>query len=208
MSELPFAADTAAICKKYGVGLTGGIATGKSTIKNFFAEKNIPVFDADTFARQALEIGQDGYKKFCLDFGSGFMDEKGNVNRAKLGAVIFSDAEKRKKLEQIIHPEIRKLLGQELRKIQWSDKKFFIFEASLLIETGLYKYFAEVWCTTCSPEEQLKRLQERNRISLEAAQKIIESQISNAERLIRADIVLDTNELFSLEKILHSRFLD
>ena len=207
MSLPPLDDKTAQICKQFGVGLTGGIATGKSTVKNFFIGQGIKVFDADAFARSALDIGSYGFAQFVKIFGNGFFSEGGLVDRAKLGKYIFANENARKQLEQIIHPEIRKSLANEVAKIDFSKDRFFIFEASLLIETGLYLNFAEIWCTNCSRETQLLRLQSRNNISLEAAQKIIASQISQEKRAPFVDIAIDTGKIFDISQVKKSKFI-
>jgi dephospho-CoA kinase len=173
------------------IGLTGGIATGKTTVSNYLAHRyQLPVLDADIYAREAVQVGSPIHSKICDRYGSGVQLPDGTLNRKRLGEIVFSNPAQRQWLEQQIHPYVRDRFQSELNTLVAPT---IVFVVPLLFEAGMTDLVTEIWVVTCSPEQQLKRMIERDRLSLEQAQSRINSQLPLAEKVARADVVLDNS---------------
>lgn len=126
------------------VGLTGGIATGKSTVSNLLKNKGIPIIDADILARQVVEPGTPALTRISEYFGPDVLLQDGSLDRKKLGSIIFNDEVKRKKLNSIVHPAVRKAMFLAVLKNWAQGKKYVILDVPLLIEGGLWKWVGKV----------------------------------------------------------------
>lgn len=179
--------------KKYGVGLTGSIATGKSTIGKMLSRQGYTVIDADDLSRQAVLKGSQGLNEIISQFGHEVLEEDGSLNRKKLGAIVFSSQVLKKKLEDILHPQIARLLLEKIRKLDLPRKqKIFFYEASLIFENNLQGKFKAVLVSYCSESTQINRLMNRDNISKEEAILKISNQLSSDEKSKRATISIDT----------------
>jgi dephospho-CoA kinase len=173
------------------VGLTGGIASGKSTVASLLRDYEYPVLDADSLARELLEPGQDAYKEVVREFGDAILNRGGAVDRPKLGAVVFSDAQKRARLNQILHPRIQEVVAKWFDALARPGGPDMAFEdAALILEAGARKNFDRVVVCWCSPEQQLERLQERG-LSVADAKLRIAAQMPIDEKRKLADDVID-----------------
>ena len=173
------------------IGLTGGIATGKTTVSNYLAHRyQLPVLDADIYAREAVQVGSPILSKICERYGSGVQLPDGTLNRKRLGEIVFSNPAQRQWLEQQIHPYVRDRFQSELNTLVAPT---VVLVVPLLFEAGMTDLATEIWVVTCSPEQQLRRMIERDRLSLEQAQARINSQLPLAEKVARADVVLDNS---------------
>ena len=182
------------LLRKYGVGLTGGIACGKSTIARILENLGYPVIDADQLARKAVEQGTKGLARVVEAFGGTVMHEDGSLNRKLLGAIVFGDPQKRKQLEAIVHPIIHDLLATELQKRGLFDfPRYWFYEASLLFENGTARNFCEVWVVYCLPATQLARLKKRDNRDEKTLQAIIKTQLPPKQKAALADVVIDTS---------------
>jgi len=186
------------ILKENVIALTGGIATGKTTVARFIAQQGFEVIDADQLARQVVLPGSPGLKALVEEFGGGILDPTGHLDRGKLRTHVFGGKDgsfARKKLEQITHPLIRQLLVKTVQeKLKTQDVSLPIFyEAALIFESGSHADFKEVWVTACHPETQLRRLMERNQWSREESLKFINAQIPMAEKMRLAHHVIRTD---------------
>ncbi len=176
------------------IGLTGGIACGKSTVSAYLREKGIPVVDADLVARQVVEPGSIGLKQIEAAFGSQYLLPDGSLNRAMLGQTVFADAEALKQLNAIIGPLILEELKRQLKRQLQVSSDMVVLDAALLLEEDIYHQLVDVvWVVTVDENTQLKRLQARNGYTLQRAQDRIASQMSSAERIAMADAVIDNN---------------
>lgn len=181
------------LSKKYGIGLTGGIATGKSTVARILRDLGYTVVDADELGRKGVEPGSPGLAQIVDKFGASVLKSDGSLNRKRLAGIIFDDAEKRKQLEAIVHPIIHELLAKKLKDLGLAQSpRYWFYEASLIYETGTYTKFKEVWCTYCSQREQIRRLMNRGAVSKTFAQKVLASQMDGREKAERADVVINT----------------
>lgn len=173
------------------VGLTGGIASGKSTVASMLRERDYPVLDADALAHELLEPGQDAYDEVVREFGAGVLAPRGAVDRKKLGAIVFADSAKRARLNQILHPRIRDISVKWFATLDRPGAPEIAFEdAALILEAGLKENFDRVVVCWCRPEQQLARLRERG-LSAEEAQRRIASQMPMDEKRRLADDVID-----------------
>jgi dephospho-CoA kinase len=173
------------------VGLTGGIASGKSTVAAMLRDRDYLVFDADAIAHELLEPGQVTYDAVVREFGDGILGPGGAIDRGKLGAIVFADPAKRARLNEILHPRIRDISEDWFTRLDRPEGPAIAFEdAALILEAGLKKHFDRVVVCWCRPEQQLERLKERG-LSAEAAQRRIAAQMPMDEKRRLADEVID-----------------
>ena len=177
------------------IGLTGGIASGKSTVSKYLAEKGFKVYDADKIAKD-ISGKKSVQEEIILTFGNEILDENGNVDRKKLKEIVFGDKEKLKQLNAIIHPKVIDFYKELKEK---NTDKIIIFDVPLLFESGIDKFCDKILVVISDYEIQLDRIVERDKIDRELAEKIIKSQLSNEERIKKADVVIENNS--SLEDL-------
>jgi dephospho-CoA kinase len=178
------------------IGLTGGIASGKSQAANFFAELGIVVIDTDHIAREVVSKDQIAYQQIITHFGNDLLTANQEINRKKLREIIFNSQENKQWLENLLHPIIR---AESAKQIKQSKSAYSILVIPLLFETWPNPLADRVLVIDCLPETQLARLLERDSISAELAKKIIEQQASREQRLSIADDIIENNE--SIEQL-------
>ncbi len=180
------------------IGLTGGIATGKSTVSEMFHKKGIPVIDSDRIARKVVEINQPAYKKIVEEFGQEMILCTGHLNRKKLGKAIFNDEEKREKLNNIVHPEVQKVVEKEIRKYETLGEPIVVLDVPLLFESHFNELCDITVVVFTDRKTQYQRLMIRDNVSNEQAEKRIEAQWDMKKKLRLADFKID-NSLSILE---------
>jgi dephospho-CoA kinase len=173
------------------VGLTGGIGTGKTTVASMFRDRDVPVLDADPLGHELLEPGQAAYDEIVAVFDEDILDANGKVNRAKLGGVIFADAQKRERLNQILHPRILEVVQKWFAALDGPDgPPFAVVEAALIFEARYNRNLDKIIVCWCRPEQQLERLTLRG-LSVEEAQRRIAAQMPLDEKRKLADEEID-----------------
>jgi dephospho-CoA kinase len=176
------------------VGLTGGIATGKSYVVTVLRELGCAVIDADIVAHEAIEPGQAAYQDIVAEFGPTVLNEDGTINRAALGALVFADADKRARLNALVHPRVFAAQAAWLAEVAARDPHAVaVVDAALMVETGSYKRFDKLVVVHCEPQLQLERLMARNNLGREQAEARINAQLPAAEKLKVADYVINTS---------------
>lgn len=175
------------------IGLTGGVATGKSSVARFFTERGVPVIDADQIARDVVLPESPAFKKIVAGFGPEVLTQDGVLDRKRLGTMVFSNTEKRRLLESILHPEIRCLAEKRIAEAAAAGHIRLIYMAPLLIEAGADDRVDTIWVVTVSPEIQLERLMRRDGITREQAQSIIDSQMPLSEKKRYGSVVIDNS---------------
>ncbi|KAJ2851009.1 Dephospho-CoA kinase [Coemansia brasiliensis] len=176
------------------IGLTGGIATGKSTASSEFKALGVPVIDADEIARTALEPGQAPYAMVLKYFGASVLNEDQTIDRAKLGGIIFNDNDKRQLLNRCTHPYVRRQIIQQLLSLYVRGHPMCVLDVPLLFESGMDRMCGKTLVVSCSPEQQAERLIQRNQLSVQAAQARIAAQMPLQEKEQRATQVLDNQK--------------
>ncbi|HQR32401.1 MAG TPA: dephospho-CoA kinase [Blastocatellia bacterium] len=177
------------------IGLTGGIATGKSFVLGVLREMDCEVMDADQTAREVVEPGQPAFEEIVAHFGHEIVGENGKLNRVKLGAIVFNDADQREKLNSIIHPKVFEAQARWMAEVERRNPQaIVIIDAALMIETGSYRRFDKVVVVHCEPEIQLQRLMARNNLTQEEAMARISAQMPSAEKLKFADYAINTSQ--------------
>ncbi|ARC85090.1 dephospho-CoA kinase [Clostridium argentinense CDC 2741] len=179
------------------VGLTGGIGSGKSTVSNMLIERNIPVIDADKISREVLIIYPEVLWSIKKEFGEEVFDENDNLDRKKLGAMIFSNEILKKKLENIIIPYIKKEIFDKIEKYVKAGEKLCIVDAPTLIENNLHKYMDEVIVIVVNEKIQIKRVMARDSLSKKDALNRINSQMPLKEKLKYATYTIDNSDTLS-----------
>jgi dephospho-CoA kinase len=177
------------------IALTGGIATGKSYVRTRFEALGVPTIDADALAREAVARGTPGLAAVAARFGPDVLDASGALDRPKLGAIVFRDAQARRDLEQIVHPFVRRAIDDWFASLDPSTP-FAVADIPLLYETGRHRDFARVVVAACEPETQLRRLMARDNLRQDDAERRIAAQLPIAEKAQRADYVVRTDGTF------------
>ncbi|MCY7530761.1 dephospho-CoA kinase [Bacillus altitudinis] len=187
------------------IGLTGGIASGKSTVSQMIKEKGIRVVDADIIAKEAVSKGSPALHQIVQTFGEEVLLPNGELNRQQLGAIIFSDEEKRKKLNAIVHPEVRKEMLEQRDEGVSNNETFVVLDIPLLFESKLEGLVDRIIVVYTTPELQLSRLMNRNDLSEEEALNRIHSQQPLEEKCQKADRVIEnTKDLAFIRKQLEN----
>lgn len=180
------------------IGLTGGIASGKSTVCQLFSNLGIAIIDADIIARELVEPDKPALLEIIETFGKQIIQSDGTLNRTSLRKQIFSTPKKKIQLENILHPKIRQQLNHQSKQIQ---ADYCILAIPLLIESQLTNTVNRILVIDVKEEEQLKRLLHREDINLSDAQKIINSQCSRQQRLAVAnDVIINNQSIEELKK--------
>lgn len=175
------------------IGLTGGIASGKTLVSDTFAALSVTIVDADVLARIAVEPGSEGLTQLQREFGAGIITGNGELDRPALRTLIFQDAEKRKTVDGILHPIIRSLSDEQINATAKNGEPYLIYAVPLLVETSQQARFDRILVIDVPVSTQLARIIIRDGSTKEQAQAIIDAQASREERLAIADDVIDNN---------------
>jgi dephospho-CoA kinase len=193
------------------IGLTGGIASGKSTVGKLFKGFNVAVIDADLLAREVVKPGTEGLREVVAHFGDQVLAQDGTLDRVKLGARIFTDEAARKELDGILHPRIASLAEERIRAAQDTPTPYVVYEAALLVELGMYREFSKLVVVSADPELQVKRVMKRNGLTESEARDRLASQFPLAQKLAVADYVIknDNNRdaLLARTREVHEKLL-
>ncbi len=180
------------------IGLTGGIATGKTTVADYLAKTyNFPILDADIYARDAVSVGSPILSAIAQRYGEQILLADGNLNRQKLGEIIFNRQDERNWIESLIHPYVG---NRFFKAIGETPAQTLVLVIPLLFEAQMTHLVTEIWVVHCSNSEQLQRLIQRNHLNQEQAQARINSQLSIDKKIALADIVLDNS--FTVEALM------
>lgn len=174
------------------IALTGGIASGKSTVARMFAELGTPVIQLDEIARDVVEPGSPGLAAVIKEFGQHFLDENGRLNRQLLREHIFRDDNDRYRLEMILHPLIRDAMEAKLASLD-EQTPYAIIEIPLLVETGSTDYYDRILVVDCTTDVQRERLMDRDKVEASQIEQLLSAQASRNQRLEVADDVIDNS---------------
>ncbi|XP_022121200.1 dephospho-CoA kinase domain-containing protein [Pieris rapae] len=176
------------------VGLTGGLATGKSTVLSIFRENGIAVIDADDIAKKVLEPGTIAWKEVKECFGDEVISDDGKVDRLVLGNIVFNDKDKRMKLNAITHPRIQSAMMKMAFRYFFSGHRYIVMEVPLLFETGkMLRFMHKIITVVCDIDQQISRLCERNDFSETVAMTRIKCQMPLEEKVAKSDFVIDNS---------------
>ena len=175
------------------IGLTGGIASGKSLVSEQLAEQGAVLIDADKVGHSAYLKGTPTFDEVVAAFGDDIVGADGEVDRKALGGKVFADPEARRKLESIVWPAIRSMVEEQLEALRAKGTGVAILEAAILIEAEWVPLTDEVWLVTVSPETARQRLFERNGLSAEDAESRIRAQLTNEKRREYADVEIEND---------------
>ncbi len=193
------------------IGLTGGIASGKSTAARYLESKGALLVDADLLGHQAYEPDTEAYKAIIETFGPGVVAEDRSIDRKALGGEVFGKPGRLKQLTDIIWPEIRRLAEAQIAAYRTTDPDgVVVLEAAVLFEAGWEDAVEDIWVVTVDPEIAIERAMERDNVLAAVIQKRIDAQLSNAERKAKADVTIDnslglTAFLVELDRLWHDR---
>ncbi len=177
----------------FKIGLTGGIASGKSTVLTYFKDKGIPYIDADIVAREVVEPGTEGLQAIVETFGSNVLHADGTLNREALGAIVFHNEEKRQLLNSCLKTHIRNRIMELTSQYEQGNTPILIYDIPLLIEGEWYTMMDEVWLVYVNEMTQIERLMSRNGYTREDALARINSQMRLDDKRAYVDIIVDNN---------------
>src|SRR5690554_1386826 len=172
------------------IGLTGGIASGKSTVSNYLAELGAIIIDADKIAYEIMEKGKTAYWQIIEAFGREILAENGEIDRSRLGKIVFNELEKKKILEEITHPQVIREMREKIEEYR-AENKVIVLDIPLLFEAGLDSMVDETWVVYVDRGTQLQRLMARDGLSYEEANKRIQAQMSLEKKRVLADFVIN-----------------
>ncbi len=183
------------------VGLTGGIASGKTVVSQVLREEGAYLIDADQIARELVEPYKPAWNELRRVFGDQIVDRDGFIHRKKLAAIVFSNPQQRDLLDRILHPRIKEEMGRRLKEIGQKDPEaIVVIDGALLVESGHYREMDKLIVVTSSERKQIERLRERDGASPEEALKVISSQMPVREKLKVADFVIKNEGLLEETK--------
>ena len=193
----------------YSVGLTGGIASGKTTISKLFAQRGVPVIDTDVISRALLEPGERAYSQVCAHFGERILDPSESIDRARLRKIVFNDATEKHWLEAMLHPLIYQRSHDAILTHGRAD--YVLVVIPLMFETNFQSLVDRILVVDCPPEIQIERLMRRDGIDETLARKMLGQQLQNHERIARAhDLIANGSDDADLEgqvEKLHRQYL-
>lgn len=175
------------------IGLTGGIATGKSTIARLFESRDYPVIDADQISHDVTRFGESGYLQIVSQFGPQILQENQQINRSLLGDIVFKDVNKKNGLESILHPIIQKKVNQMRQQFELDGERYCIYDVPLLFEKNLqsnYNFIVTAWCP---PDLQLLRLMSRNKLTQDQAVTRISTQLALIDKIGGSQYCIDNS---------------
>jgi dephospho-CoA kinase len=179
------------------VGLTGSIAVGKSFVVSVLAELGCVTFDADKIAHSVMEPGRPAYDDIVREFGESVLSADGPIDRQKLGAIVFANEPRRRRLNEIVHPRVIEEQNELLQQAEAKNPDgIAIIDAALMIESGGYKRFDKLIVVYCDRQTQIERLMLRNKITREDAERRVAAQMSSDEKRAYADYQIDTSGTF------------
>ncbi len=192
----------------YIIGLTGGIASGKSVAADHFATLGVPVIDADIIARELVKVGEPALEKICQRFGKTILLDNGELNRATMREIIFTDEQARHDLEAILHPLIRNEITQRISAL---DDCYCIVVIPLLAESENWQMLDRILVIDCPESMQLQRLKQRDQLDADQARRVLMAQASREQRNAIADDIIDNNDgqahLINAVDELHQKYL-
>ena len=187
------------------IGLTGGIGTGKSEVARIFQELGAVIINADQIGHQAYTPHCEIWQEVVKAFGEDILQPSGEIDRKKLGSIVFANPDQLTRLNQIMHPRMARMVAQQVQELREQGADVVVVEAALLFEAGWDSLVGEVWSTESPENLVIKRLQSRSGLSQEEAKKRIGSQMSAEERTSRSQVVVDNSgDLVELERVVRS----
>lgn len=175
------------------IGLTGGIASGKSFVAGILSSLGAVIIDADVLARRVVAPGEPAYHAVAREFGAGVLLQGGALDRKALGKIVFSDETARRKLEAIVHPAVAELAERSIAEEERKGRRAVFYVVPLLFEAGLESMMDEIWVVSVEGETEIDRLMKRDGISRDEAMTRIASQMSLEEKAARGDVVIDNS---------------
>ncbi len=175
------------------VGITGGLGSGKTTVCDFLRQGRAPVISADEISRCLMRPGHPIYDRTVEEFGADVLDADGQLDRRLLGERVFSDAEARRRLNEITHPAIVDEMWRQVSRAKGQGAQVVVLDVPLLYEAGLEAMCDEVWVVWCRPEQQVRRVVQRDGLSEDEARRRLEAQMPLEQKVQRADRVIDNS---------------
>lgn len=174
------------------LGITGGIATGKSSVVQHFIDLGFPVVDADIIARHLLDQNEQAYNEVVKVFGSEILQENGEINRQALGALVFNHPDKLKQLDELMAPFLQESILAAIKQAS-QNQKLVIVDVPLMYEKGYDEWMDQVAVVYCTPEQQIKRLMQRNQLTEKEAKQRMDSQLPIEMKKLLAEVVFDNS---------------
>ena len=194
----------------FSVGLTGGIASGKTTVSDLFAQRGVPVIDTDVISRQLLTPGEQAYRQVCEHFGTAILRDGGEIDRARLRRIVFAEPAQKTWLETMLHPLIYQRSHQAI--VEHRGASYVLVVVPLLFETNFQSLVDRILVVDCPAETQIERLMKRDGIDEPLARSMLAQQLGNDERVARGHDLIDNrgpdSNLEAQVETLHRRYLE
>ncbi len=178
------------------VGLTGGVGSGKSTVAEIVRKRGLPVVDADLLAREVVRPEGEAYGPVLAEFGRGILNRDGSIDRARLASLVFGDAERRQRLERLIHPHVVRRMVGEIERARERDDPAIILDVPLLFEAGLEQLCDRIWVVWAREDQRMRRLAARDGMEPDDVRRRMGAQMSLEEKMTRADVIIDNSGSF------------
>lgn len=175
------------------IGLTGGIASGKSTVAAMLRNANIPVIDADDLAREATKVGSPGLTEVVAAFGRDILRADQSLDRAKLATIVFADEHRLRQLEAILHPKIEQLFNREMQQLESFGHPIVVYMAPLLFEKQIHRKLAKTLLVVANDDLRKTRLVARDQLTREDAEKRFKAQLTDDCKIKLADEIIENN---------------
>jgi dephospho-CoA kinase len=175
------------------IGLTGGIGSGKSTVARYLADLGAVVIDLDKVGHEVLKSGSRAFQRVVREFGKDILDASGEIDRARLGNLVFKNRKALARLNRIVHPAIDKIVNEKIEEYRRQGVKVVVLEAAAMLEAGRAAQADEIWVAVAPEATVLRRLSARSGYSEEESKARIHSQLPNEERIKQANVVIDTD---------------
>jgi dephospho-CoA kinase len=175
------------------IGLTGNFGTGKTTVSQILAELGAVIIDADKLGHELLQPDAETYGEIVAAFGKSILKPNGEIDRNKLGKLVFADAAALNRLNRILHPRIYEIAERKVEEYRKADTRIVVLEAALLIEAGWMPFVGQVWVTTAPEATIVRRLKSQRGLKKEQILARLQAQMSSEEKVKRADVVINTD---------------
>lgn len=190
------------------LGITGGIGSGKSTVLEYLDEKGFYIIETDKLGHDAIKKGTSAYKDICNYFGNGVLTDEGEIDRIKLGKIVFNSEKDLNMLNSFVHPEVIKIINDKIQKLKSENRLDIVIESAILFESGANALCDKVLYVFVNTDERIKRLQISRGMTVEKIKSVMENQLSEDDFKLKSDYVIDNSKDFNNTRLQIEKLLE